>query len=1373
MINKIVPQYLNKSDDEKLVKQVEMTNAENIRISADDDGDAGIVKTIKGNSNIRAKAGADQFVVEQGIYSVVGQVAIPKKQEVIYFVRAKTPNTNGGVDSIYRYNVESANYELLFRSSVLNFQADTLIEADVTFNDQDETLVYFTDGHNPPRKINIDRVIANKSDIWSDSDGANYYTDDERKEFLEVCKSPPLVPITFNYSTDSDYKQNNVDKKSFQFAYQYIYKDGEVSAISTYSKLAINPNTYGEGIVNSNFVIFNNKITLTFTSGDSEVEKVRILARQGGSVTFYKLGEVDNPSTSTGTFVFRNDGSYPAVSNLQVDKIYDNVPLKAHAQSISGNRLMYGDYIEGFDNISVDVESSVVYRDVEDPGVITASIENPSSGGPVHILLDGTSMESSYDAGAVIAIRVVLTSSAGGSIRVRKNSSGYLFTDDFVNSNINFDFGIGKYNDANYPIDVPFASKSITLDASILLGSTMTKDEILDDLASQFESTDDITYSHTESIVGRDAVITAVTTDTSPSSIEVGDAIEIGLDFPSVVIEFDEDTSYSVSGKRKIDLDITTLQAKVSVDAQSRRVIQYNGGNASGYDTRTPQAQSIAVANIYHVSKTGFTLPTTFNYAYEAGVTSFKSSAIHNFGIVYYDEKGRSSFVQKIDGVYVAGYGETARGSNKGAVQVNLKIKHNPPSWAKKYQVVYGGNQTYSDFIQYSVAGAHYKGNLIYLDLFPLEGKDKSYNKEKKSDLEYTFKEGDVLRVISYYDSSQNRQYVDGYTFGVIRKEVVTTDTDVSPNRASTFVVIRDEDYGTKSLDDFNLDDVKTGNDIWGQRVIVEIVSPKTVENDTVYYEIGESYDITSGAHVGDSTDGGYPVVELIQGDVYFKPREILLAPYDSANSEYDEDNYANFEYDTLYVESDSYSDFLDSDYTSKGRPHAILEDAREVRRRSSITYSDPYVMDSSVLTLSSFNPSTANFMDYDVRHGKIDKLIDQTDRLYIFQEHKVGFAPINRNLLQTLSDNNVVVSNNVLGSASYYAGNFGSSGYPGGIVERFGIMYYVDVKAQKVIRISRDGITPISDKSMDAFFDKELSSYLAQTGKTEYDIVAGYDPDNDEYILTIKSRGSFTSFTIAYDHKRGVWTSFYSFKPDLYANINDKFLSFNGGGTSGAYQEVLWEHGTNSSYGNFYGTNFPAKFSVVANIDPSSVKSYDAISLEGNKSWSATLSTTDQQTTIATADYDEREREFVAFVPRDTQNSTANYIVVGTVDSVDSANTGVTFKNRINTQPLPIGADLYYDNSGTLTSLSQTLSSVDSSKKLTASGNVSALSEDDVVVLKLTAKDEGDQLRDNFCKMDFESDHYSSKVELFAVNMHFNNESLHSSLGRPSVAKK
>ena len=1370
MINKIVPQYLNKSDDERLVQAVEMTNAENIRISSDDDGDAGVLKTIKGNTAIRAKASADEFAEESGIYSVVGQVSIPKKQQVIYFVRAKTPNNNGGVDSIYRYNVEGANYELLFRSSVLNFQAETLIEADVTFNDQDEMLLYFTDGYNPPRKINIDRLTANADKIWKDNTDPDYYTDAERNEFIEVCKAPPLDPITFTYVTDSDYKQNNIDKKSFQFAYQYIYQDGEESAVSTYSALAINPNTYGEGIVNSNFVIYNNKLTLTFTSGNSEVEKVRILARKGGSTVFYKIGEVDNPTASTGTFDFLNDGAYPAVSAADIDKMYDNVPLKANAQSISGNRLMYGDYIEGFDNISIDVESSVVYKGVEDPGVITASIENPSSGGPVHILLDGTTMESSYGAGAVIAIRVTLTSGSAGYIRIRKNSSGYLFLDDLINTSYNIDFGVGKYDDEDLYINVPFESRSVTLDASILLGATMTKDQILDDLASQLESTDDISYSYTNSGInfnGKGEV-----TNVNSGSASIGDPVNVALDFPSVVIEFNEDTSYSVTGKRKIDLDITTLTAKIHYDSFNRREAQYNGSSFLG-DTRATANISIYIPHIYYRSKNQITLPSTFNYAYQAGVSSFKTSAIHSFGIVYYDNKGRSSFVQKIDGVYVAGYGETARGSNKGAAQVNLKIKHDPPSWATKYQIVYGGNQTYTDFVQYSVAGAHYKGNLIYLDISTLEGTDMSYNNEKNTDLDYTFTEGDTLRIISYYDSSETRQYLDGYTFGVIRKEVVTDSTEVTPNRASTYVVIRDEDYGTKALDDFNLADVKLGNDKWGQRVIVEIASPKTVENDTVYYEMGAVYDITSGAHVGDSTDGGYPVVELIQGDVYFKPRHVLLSAFDSGTSEYDWENYATYDFDVLYVESDSFSDFVDSNYTNKGRPHAIFEEAREVRRRSSITYSDPYVMDSSVLTLSSFNSSTANFMDYDVRHGKIDKLVDQTDRLYIFQEHKVGFAPVQRQLLETLSNGNVVVSNNVLGTASYYAGDFGSSGYPGAVVDRFGMMYYVDVKAQKVLRISRDGITPISDKKMDSFFDKELSSYVSQTGKKEYDIVAGYDPDNDEYLLTVKTRGSFTTFTIAYDHKRGNWTSFYSFKPDLYTNINDKFLSFSGSAVVGARQEVLWEHGANASYGSFYGTSYPAKFSVISNLDPSAVKSYDAISIEGSNAWSATLSTSDQQTTIAVADYDEREREFVAFVPRDTLNSTANYIVVGTVDSVDSANTGVTFKARINTQPLPIGSDLYYDNGGTLTSLSQTLASVNSSKKLTASGNVSTLSDGDVVLLKLNAKDEGDQLRDNYCKIDFESTHYSSKVELFAVNMHFNNESLHSNLGQQSVAKK
>ena len=160
MINKIVPQYLNKSDDERLVKAVEMTNAENIRVSSDDDGDAGVLKTIKGNEIVRAKSGTDELPLEVGVYTIVGEISIPKKQQIIYFVRADDAANNGGQDSIYRYNVETNDYELLFKSNLLNFQRAKFVEADVVFNDKDETIIYFTDGENPPRKINVDRAVT-------------------------------------------------------------------------------------------------------------------------------------------------------------------------------------------------------------------------------------------------------------------------------------------------------------------------------------------------------------------------------------------------------------------------------------------------------------------------------------------------------------------------------------------------------------------------------------------------------------------------------------------------------------------------------------------------------------------------------------------------------------------------------------------------------------------------------------------------------------------------------------------------------------------------------------------------------------------------------------------------------------------------------------------------------------------------------------------------------------------------------------------------------------------------------------------------------------------------------------------------------------
>ena len=57
MIEKLIPRYLNKDDDARLIKSIEMTDALNVRISSEEDGDGGVVKNAFGNSAVVFRSG--------------------------------------------------------------------------------------------------------------------------------------------------------------------------------------------------------------------------------------------------------------------------------------------------------------------------------------------------------------------------------------------------------------------------------------------------------------------------------------------------------------------------------------------------------------------------------------------------------------------------------------------------------------------------------------------------------------------------------------------------------------------------------------------------------------------------------------------------------------------------------------------------------------------------------------------------------------------------------------------------------------------------------------------------------------------------------------------------------------------------------------------------------------------------------------------------------------------------------------------------------------------------------------------------------------------------------------------------------------------
>lgn len=88
---------------------------------------------------------------------------------------------------------------------------------------------------------------------------------------------------------------------------------------------------------------------------------------------------------------------------------------------------------------------------------------------------------------------------------------------------------------------------------------------------------------------------------------------------------------------------------------------------------------------------------------------------------------------------------------------------------------------------------------------------------------------------------------------------------------------------------------------------------------------------------------------------------------------------------------------------------------------------------------------------------------------------------------------------------------------------------------------------------------------------------------------------------TLVFDEMTKGWTSFRSYNPDMMVGLGNKFYSFKGG-------NIYEHHSDNVPRNNFYGEQFSSKMSTVLNDNPSEVKVFKTLELEGNQSWTALI---------------------------------------------------------------------------------------------------------------------------------------------------------------------
>ena len=624
--------------------------------------------------------------------------------------------------------------------------------------------------------------------------------------------------------------------------------------------------------------------------------------------------------------------------------------------------------------------------------------------------------------------------------------------------------------------------------------------------------------------------------------------------------------------------------------------------------------------------------------------SSFKTKANHEFGIVYFDKKGRHGAVQPIESVYVRGYDERD-GVNQGPATVKFKIKHAPPSWAENYRFVYAGNNSVDRFLQYTVDGAHIRdyedndgSNNIFLSLNTLQANDVSFqssysavNQNDGSKDLYSFAEGDFLRVISYQDSSGNVIYppeswqfqivdkrrlsplMENHPLAVLGADGVSTDaSDLSKN--GDFLVLEDNPLA----DGFRRASVEANSDFWSQRCIVELVRPKKElpEEATAYYEINYG-----GRCLDDNTNETGKKHEfqnhfIANGDIYYRSVPVNIQKYvDNAfvrvvNGTTSLDrSYSNFE--SIYLETEGWTDFFASKERNYGRVHFVNPKEAETTRPSSISFSEQTELGAFETRWLSF-PRVGNYRDFNYVYGGIDIMDYDGVFMNTFFSDSILKVPYNRNFLMDGSEDALVASLKVFGTARDVDYDGGTNGHPESLIRIDRDYFFVSPKRREVVMLqNRTNPVVISNMNVSNYVKSEIAKSEADI--TKYPL--GWDNVNKELIFTLYRDDVSSSYDIADDSLKSLafdlktkkyWKTRYSFSSPLYSIMGDNLISWHKDGSNFTHP---WIHGRFAENNNFYGEQHETRFTCHVNDQINQSKKYDAVVTDSNAPWQISLS--------------------------------------------------------------------------------------------------------------------------------------------------------------------
>ncbi|MDM1494989.1 fibronectin type III domain-containing protein [Myroides odoratimimus] len=1062
---------MNKDVDERLLDDGFFRHAENIIINTSEGNNVGAIEKCLSNKKLTSIGFAEDV-------ETLGTYVDNAKSKLYWWV------TTNNSCLVFEYDFNSKVLYTLLEDDrkeedrVLNLKRENLITGIVKIVSETpgKDLLLWTDNNMEICCINIER---------SKKYGKNGFD----KEDIYLIKKPPISAPRIVLTFDDNFS-NNIEDKFVAFAYRYKYLDGEYSAISAFSNYAFEPlGLKLDFDTNDNSGMINryNAVMVYFNTGDKRVKEVQVLAKESNSNSVYIVETFDKEKESWDNFqeksiIYSNNKLYKVLPEIDFFKQFDNVPKRAKALTAVSNRLVLGNYTEGYD--LVDDEGKVINIDYKVE--LVSNKVNRVQGINYYLYYSYLLFYfRDYKKDNVINFSIEFQEEANKEV-------GFSFIG-------NLDFVLNK--------DV-FDVLSLKNDDSFIQFINEYNRLIKQDLKFAERNGKDVEIIKYPEIV--------INTENANIRLELRN-VEFRLDNTtySYSLVFSSNTvvySYATAKGRTLKSNRDYEVAIVYEDEFKRASTALTCINNTVF---VPHSESDSINKIKAtINNKAPYWANTYRLAVKSNILTYDTFIVTRFyseeGFTWCKIEGNSKDKVK-EGEFLILKKDTIK-ILQDIIYVEVLEKKEQPSDFIKGNKDSRGNDIIEE------AGTYIK---IKPNGFTMSSNDFQIFQDEKSDSRKTRGRYPDVLLDLFYDQ-KDKKSLDlpiGSSVYLWISSVNHLDKGRQENTLELTWNINLEGY---NIDRWYSDHIENKN-LWGNKgnssenykgkirksgvklfiegtksassggrhgyidakIVIRInngyyvfeTKPKKDIDTGLFYMSPDSYKIKDGNHLADINQDNKQDIPAVINSIDFFNAYCLGEGIESYKIK-DQFN------------SNSLNIHLSPTATS-------TEEYAEVIRYSDLTYGAAFVESTGINGLNSFNMALLNWKELDKQNGSIQKIVGREGNLLVFQKDKIGQVLYGKDMLYNADGtSNVAKVPYILGEYIPYAGEFGMS-HPESFEQDGNRVYWVDAKRGNVLRLSINGISPIT-YGMEGWFKKILNEYYGAK------IVGGIDPYNDMYNITI-----------------------------------------------------------------------------------------------------------------------------------------------------------------------------------------------------------------------------------------------------------------------------